>query len=156
MEKILVVLAVVIVAVVVAEFLRRRQTDAPSQPPAVYEAPAQLDRSDFDGEDRDWLVAVFTSSTCSTCAETVARASVLASGAVAVCEVEVTEHAEMHRRYQIEAVPIVAIADSEGVVQRSFIGPVSATHLWAAVAEVREPGSVPECGDEPGPSGAVG
>ncbi len=37
-------------------------------------------------------------------------------------EVEVTEHAEMHRRYQIEAVPIVAIADSEGVVQRSFIG----------------------------------
>ena len=31
---------------------------------------------------------------------------------------------------------------AEGVVQRSFVGPVSATHLWAAVAEVREPGSV--------------
>lgn len=145
MLRVVVVLAIVLVAVVVAELIRRRRSDAPTQPAAVYTAPAQLDRSDFEGADHEWLVAVFTSATCSTCAETVARASVLGSDAVAVAEVEVSAHPEMHRRYGIEAVPIVAIADRDGVVQRSFIGPVSATHLWGAVAEVREPGSVPEC-----------
>jgi hypothetical protein len=148
--RILVVLGVVLVAVLVAELLRRRGTpDAPTQPAAVYDAPAQLDRTDFEGADRDWLVAVFTSATCNACAETVARASVLSSAHVAVCEVEVTQHADLHRRYGIEAVPIVAIAGPDGVVQRSFVGPVSATHLWAAVAEVREPGSVTACDDDP-------
>lgn len=147
--KILIVLGVVVLAVVVAELVRRRRTpDAPTQPAARYEAPAQLDRNDFDGADREWLVAVFTSATCNTCAETVARASVLSSAHVAVCEVEVTERPDLHRRYRIEAVPIVAIAGPDGVVRRSFVGPVSATHLWAAVAEVREPGSVTACDDE--------
>lgn len=148
MAKLLVVLAVVVVAVAVAEVLRRRRPDAPTQPAARHEAPAQLDRSDFDGADREWLVAVFTSATCGTCAETVARASVLGSDAVAVAEVEVTARPDLHERYGIEAVPIVAIADRRGVVRRSFVGPVSATHLWGAMAELREPGSVPPgCGE---------
>ena len=148
MVKLLVVLAVVAVAVVVAEVLRRRRPDAPTQPAARHEAPAQLDRSDFDGADREWLVAVFTSATCGTCAETVARASVLGSDAVAVAEVEVSARPDLHERYGIEAVPIVAIADRSGVVRQSFVGPVSATHLWGAMAELREPGSVPPgCGD---------
>lgn len=147
-------LAVVLVAVVVTEVLRRMRTaDPPTQPAATYRAPAQLDRSDFEGAEREWLVAVFTSDSCKTCAETLARASVLASDQVAVCEAEVTRHAELHRRYRIEAVPIVAIAGPDGVVERSFVGPVSATHLWAAVAEVREPGSVPGCDGEDSPPG---
>ena len=42
----------------------------------------------------------------------------------------------------------VVIADAEGVVHRSFLGTVSATHLWAAVAEARDPGSAPPgCGE---------
>lgn len=144
----LVVLAVVLVAVSVAYVIsRRRVPDARTQPPAVHRAPAQLDRSDFAGSDRPWLVAVFTSATCGTCAETLARASVLGSDAVAVCEVEVGERPDLHERYAIEAVPIVAIADAQGVVCRSFVGPVSATHLWGALAEVRQPGTLPdECG----------
>ena len=36
------------------------------------------------------------------------------------------------------------IADAEGVVQRAFVGAFTATDLWAAVAEVRAPGSTPE------------
>ena len=143
--------ALVLVALGVAWLVSRRRPDAPTQPPAVYEAPAQLDRSDFAGEDREWLVAVFTSATCNTCAETLARASVLGSDSVAVCEAEVSEHPELHERYRIEAVPIVAIADQEGVVRRSFVGPVSATHLWGAVAEVREPGSIPQSCEEHDP-----
>ncbi len=154
------VLAVVLVAILLAEVIRRRRPDAPTQPASMYAAPAQLDRADFAGGDREWLVAVFTSASCNTCAETLARASVLTSDAVAVCEVEVGERPDLHERYRIEAVPIVAIADDRGVVRQSFIGPVSATHLWGAVAEVREPGSVPRgCdshGDETGDGGSAG
>lgn len=150
MLRVLAVLAVVLVAIMVAEVIRRRRTaDAPTQPAAVYEAPAQLDRTEFAGQDRPWLVAVFTSATCNTCSETLARASVLGSDAVAVCEVEVGERPDLHRRYRIEAVPIVAIADDRGVVVQSFVGPVSATHLWGAMAEAREPGTLPEgCGGD--------
>ncbi len=39
--------------------------------------------------------------------------------------------------------PILVIADPEGAVRRSFIGEPTATDLWAALAELREPGSVP-------------
>ncbi|MGI9579142.1 MAG: hypothetical protein ACR2OH_13155 [Microthrixaceae bacterium] len=153
--RVLIVLAVVAVAVLVAWLVSRRRADSPTQPPAVYDAPAQLDRSDFAGGEREWLVAVFTSASCDTCAETLARASILGSDAVAVCEVEVSERPELHERYRIEAVPIVAIADGDGVVRRSFIGPVSATHLWGAVAELREPGSVPDGCEGHGPSEPV-
>jgi hypothetical protein len=38
------------------------------------------------------------------------------------------------------------IADAEGVVKATFVSVPSATDLWAAVAEVRRPGSSPEPG----------
>jgi hypothetical protein len=140
-----VVVALVLAAVVIAIALvaQRRRPDAPSSPPAGFEAPAQLDRADFGSPAAPWLVAVFTSSSCSTCAQVWSTARVLASEQVAVQQVEATADADLHERYGIEAVPIVAIADDRGVVRSSFLGPVSATHLWVAVAELREPGSVP-------------
>lgn len=155
MDRLLLAVALAAVVVVVALLAQRRRPDAPTGPPASFEAPAQLDRADFDAPGSPWLVAVFTSATCSTCAEVWSKAQVLASDQVAVQQVEATADAELHRRYRIEAVPIVAIADDRGVVVRSFMGPVSATHLWAALAEAREPGSVPDgCGaghDHDGP-----
>jgi hypothetical protein len=33
---------------------------------------------------------------------------------------------------------LTLVVDDNGVVRTSFVGPVSATHLWAAVAEARE------------------
>lgn len=142
MLRVVIVLVVVLVAFGVAELIRRRRPDAPTQP-RTFAVPAQLDRADFEGGDREWLVAVFTSATCNSCRETLATASILNSDAVAVCEVEVSAHRDLHSRYGIEAVPMVLIADGHGVVRRSFTGPVGATHLWAAVAELRDPGSVP-------------
>ncbi len=65
------------------------------------------------------------------------KVSVLESAAVATCEVEFTEHRELHRRYAIDAVPLVVVADEAGVVHRSFFGATSATDLWAALAELR-------------------
>ena len=68
----------------------------------------------------------------------------LESRHVSVVEVEFSAARDLHRKYDIQAVPIVAVADADGVVHRGFAGPVSATDLWAAVAEARDPGSSPE------------
>ncbi len=130
------VAAVVMLAAVVAVIMDRRRPEAPTQ--GSWTVPAQLDRADFARPDAPWLVAVFTSATCDSCAQAVERAKVLASEAVAVDEAEVKTRPDLHRRYHIDAVPIIVVADEEGVVRTSFTGPPSATDLWAAVAAVRE------------------
>ncbi len=136
----------VVLALVVALVVQRRRP-APPTNPSSFVAPAQLDRADFARPDAPWLVAVFSSATCDTCADVRAKASFLESDEVVTCDVEVGEQPELHERYRIDAVPIVVIADAAGEVRRSFIGPVSSTHLWGAMAELREPGSVPPgCG----------
>jgi len=140
--RIVVVLAAVALAVVVALIAQRRRP-APPTNPSAYQAPAQLDRRDFVRPEAPWLVAVFTSATCDTCGDVRAKASFLEFGEVAFEDVEVGAKPELHERYAIEAVPMVVVADSAGEVRRSFIGPVSTTHLWGALAELREPGSVP-------------
>lgn len=43
----------------------------------------------------------------------------------------------LHAKYAIDGVPILVIADADGVVRKHFIGPVTATDLWAAAAEAR-------------------
>lgn len=136
MERFLLAAVVVVVAVVVAVILERRRPEAPTQ--GSWTVPAQLDRADFARPDAEWLVAVFTSATCDTCARAVERAKVLVSDAVAVDEAEVKDRPDLHRRYHIDAVPIIVVADREGVVRTSFTGPPSATDLWAAVAGVRD------------------
>jgi len=136
-----VVLAAVIVAVVaiVAFVLDRRQVrggDAPTQ--GKWPVPTQLDRRDFDRPDTQWLVVVFSSSTCDSCATVLSHAALLESDNVAVQEVESVARRDLHDRYGVEAVPTVVVADAEGVVQASFVGVPPAAELWAAVAAVRE------------------
>jgi hypothetical protein len=141
MNRVIIAAAIVAVAVAVAIVARRRRPDAPTQPSRA--VPAQLDRADFDRADADWLVAVFTSATCHTCADVARKAAVLASDDVAVAEIEYGAHRDLHARYGIDAVPILVIADRDGVVRRSIVGPVSATDLWAAVAAARDEGEAP-------------
>ena len=141
MERVLLAGAVILVAVVLALVLERRRPDAPTAP--RWAVPSQLDRSDFAGPEHPWLVAVFTSKTCDACAGTAAKAAVLASEDVAVDEVEVGAQPDVHRRYAIDAVPTVVVADREGVVRASFVGPPTATDLWAAVAGLRDPSPDP-------------
>lgn len=143
MVQVVVALVVVVVAVAAGLVLRRRQvTAAPTQPSLA--VPAQLDRADFPQATAPWLVVVFTSATCHTCADVRRKAAVVASREVAVVDLEFPTARALHDKYDIQAVPIVAIADAQGVVHRGFAGPVTATDLWAAVAEAREPGSSPE------------
>jgi hypothetical protein len=141
--RLIVVAAVVVVAIAVAWVVQRRRPDAPVR--TGFSIPEQLDRADFARPDAPWLVAVFTSATCATCADVWSKASVLASDEVAVQEVEYVRDRALHDRYAIDAVPALAVADAEGVVRRSFLGPVSATHLWAALAEVRGEAVPPGC-----------
>ncbi|MFP3906206.1 MAG: TlpA family protein disulfide reductase [Acidimicrobiales bacterium] len=142
MEQFFIAAALIAGAGGVAYVLQRRQPDAPTQP-RTYRVPSQLDRGDFDRPDAPWLVAVFTSATCASCAGTWQKVQVLASDEVVVQEVEVSADRELHQRYRIDGVPLVVIADAGGVVRASFVGPATATDLWATVAELREPGSVP-------------
>jgi hypothetical protein len=147
--KLIVVVAVVAVAAALAQFLQRRKPQAPTQP--KMEVPAQVDRSDFAQPEVQWLVAVFSSATCATCVDVVAKAQALATSQVAVVNVEYPEHKDLHDRYGIDAVPTVVVADIDGVVRGSFIGPISATDLWAGVAEIRQPGSraISDCSTSP-------
>lgn len=142
MDRLLVALVIIGVALAVAAWARRRRPDAPTQP--VGTVPTQLDRADFVRPEAPWLVAVFSSATCQACADVVAKAQVLASDDVAVAEIEFTAARAVHERYAVDAVPMVVIADADGVVRRSFLGPVTATDLWAAVAAVRG-GATPPC-----------
>ena len=133
-----ILLPVAVISGLVALVLSRRgRPDAPTQP-AQYGVPALLDRSDFVRPDAPWLVAVFSSASCDACAGTLEKARALASDEVAVQEVEFSADRALHDRYDIEAVPMLLIADHEGVVRGSFIGTPSAADLWAAVADVRE------------------
>ena len=142
MERLAIVVVLGLVAVVVAAVVRRRQP-ATAPAPTGFHVPAQLHRGDFVRPDAEWLVAVFTSATCSTCRGVWDKVVHLESGAVAVQEVEVGAQQALHDRYAIDGVPTTVVADAEGVVRASFLGPATATDLWAAVAELRQPGSVP-------------
>ncbi len=144
---IVVVAVLVVVAVVISTILSRRDGDAPEQG-ASWVVPTQLDRADFERPEAPWMVVVFSSSTCDACRGTVDKAMVLEAPLVAVQSVDAAEDKALHQRYKVDAVPMVLIADASGLVHRSFVGEPSATDLWAAVAELREPGSVPAgCGD---------
>ena len=136
MTRVLIAAAIVVGAVILAVVLRRRRPDAPTQAAGV--VPAQVDRDDFPRPEAPWLVAVFTSATCGTCAAVVDKAAVLASDDVEVTTVEHGDRTDLHRRYRIDAVPTLILADAEGVVRGSALGPVSAQDLWAMVAAARE------------------
>ena len=148
-ERLVLVLVLVAVAIGVAVVLeRRRRPPAPTN--VGHTLPDHLAREDFHRPDAPWLVAVFTSSTCATCAGVWDKARLLESDDVAVHEVEVAADRDLHDRYRITAVPAVVIAGADGVVRSTFLGPITATDLWATVAELREPGTLPAEGCDHG------
>ena len=136
MIRFVIVGVVVVVALLANLWQRKRQVDAPTQ--GASEVPSQIDRSDFVRPDASWIVLAFTSATCQTCSDIERKVRVLETNSVAIQILEYTVERELHQRYKIDAVPAVLMADANGVVQANFLGPVSATDLWAALARVRD------------------
>ena len=142
MERIAIAAGILVVVLVIALLLRRR---APAPPPRdVYPVPRQLDRRDFPRPDAPWLVALFSSTNCESCRGLPHKIAALESSEVATCEIEAATRGDLHRRYEIAAIPMTIVAGADGVVRRAFVGAFTATDLWAAVADARAPGSTPE------------
>lgn len=140
-------LVVLAVAGGVAFYFRQRQRhDVPTQPRA-WPVPAQLDRHDFARPEAPFLVVVFSSETCGNCERVTEKARVVEAPDVAYEEVPYQSAKAMHERYGVEAVPMVLVADADGVVQKSFVGDVTAIDLWGAVATARDPSSEPQPSD---------
>lgn len=132
-----------IAALVVARLLeRRRETEPPTRD--AYPVPRQLDRSEFPRPAAPWLIALFSSTNCDSCITLAPKVAALESHDVATVDVEFHRRREQHERYQISGIPTIVVADADGVVRAAFVGSVSATDLWATVAELRNPGSSPE------------
>ncbi len=147
MSRLILMLVVLVLAAGVAYVLRRRQRpQAPTQPRA-WPVPMQLDRDDFVRPDAPFLVVVFTSEACGNCERVVSKTALLATKDVAYEQVPYQSDKARHERYGVEAVPMVLIADAHGVVQKSFVGDVTAIDLWGAVATVRDPSSEPAPSD---------
>jgi hypothetical protein len=143
-SRVLIAVVLLVVVLVVAARLRRGR---PAPPPRdAYPIPRQLDRSDFPRPEAPWLVAYFSSTVCDSCRGLGPKVAVLESDGVSVCEADAGARRDLHDRYEISAIPMILIADSEGVVRRAFVGATTATDLWAAVAELRGPGGTPEPG----------
>ncbi|MDQ1480634.1 MAG: hypothetical protein QOI44_1495 [Actinomycetota bacterium] len=134
--RVVVAVAILAIAAGIAWWLEHRRIAAPpSQGRAV--APEQLDRNDFPRPDAPWLVVLFTSRHCDSCAGLVDKALPLASDDVAVVEIEYTRQPDLHARYQIDAAPITVLVDREGVTRAAFIGAYTAPDLWSALADLR-------------------
>ena len=149
MTQLAIVVIVGAIAGAVAWYLQRRSAPEPERG-ASWTVPELLNRADFDRPDAPWLVVLFSSSTCLACRGTAAKAELLASDEVAYQEVDYLEGKDLHDRYGIDAVPLLLLVDPIGSVRRSFVGEPTATDLWAALAELREPGSVPPGCDHSG------
>lgn len=136
MIRFVIVGVVVVIALLANLWQRKRQVDAPTQ--GASEVPSQIDRSDFVRPEAPWIVLAFTSATCQTCSDIERKVRVLETNSVAIQILEYTAEPELHERYKIDAVPTVLMADANGVVRANFLGPVSATDLWAALARARD------------------
>ena len=137
MERVLLAVGIALAVALLAWALERRRPQAPTQ--RRWAVPDQLDRADFERPGAPWLVAVFSSETCDSCATAVERARGLASADVAVQEVEVTARGDLHRRYNVEAVPTLLVADRQGVVRASIVGPPGLDELESALADLTKP-----------------
>lgn len=136
MQRLVVAVVLALAAAAIAAVISRRTRRTPESSP-TWTVPAQLDRRDFVRPDAPWLVLLFSSATCDVCAAVWERAQIVEGAEVAVQNAEAKADRMLHERYRIDAVPLLLIADAEGVVRTHFLGPVTAADLWGALAELR-------------------
>jgi hypothetical protein len=128
-----------IVGIILATVLIVAKRKPQATRPTSFELPTIIDRTDFNSLEIPYLVVEFTSENCDGCTLVWDKIKVLESSQVATENIsyQSVNGKKLHDKYQIEAVPSTLICDKDGVVQRSFLGSVSATDLWAGIAELR-------------------
>jgi hypothetical protein len=136
MSRLIIAVGIFVLTVLIASVLKRRRPAPPTQ--AEWQPPAQLDRADFGDANKRWLVAVFSSEVCDSCPKAVTAAQFLESDDVAFQNVSLQTFPALHDRYNIIQVPLILVADHEGVVLATYVGPPSSTDLWAEFALIRE------------------
>jgi len=133
--RLLVALVVVVAAVIAARILERRRPAPPTRD--AYPVPAQLDRQDFPRPEAPWLFVLFSSRTCDSCGPMALRVAALESEVVATVDVEARADKALHDRYRIEGVPMVVLADTDGVVRAGFVGSVDSWELEDALTKAQ-------------------
>jgi len=130
-DKVILVVGSIAIAGFVSMILGRSRV-SPSAANA-HHVPDRLDLDDFPEADGNWLVVVFSSSKCETCAGVVAAIRQLAMPGLSTREITVERHGDMHDRCGIDGVPTTVIADPQGRVLKSFLGPVAHQALSEAL-----------------------
>lgn len=120
--RLIVLVVLVGIAVAIALLLQRRRPEPPSAP--SYRVPRQVDRADF-GVSEPVMVAVFSSTTCHSCAGVWEHVGAIRRPLVGTVQFDVQTHADLHKRYKIDGVPTTIVADRDGVVHGSFFGPLN-------------------------------
>ena len=135
MDRLLVLVMVAALAGLVAVLLQRWR---PGGPVATgWSVPGHLDRADFAEPDVPWLVAVFSSTDCATCAPMVTEAHTLAAAQVVVQEVPAESASELPDRYQVDVDPMLVVADGDGLVRAHHLGPSAPGELRAVLEKAR-------------------
>ena len=117
---IILVLVIGLSAFGISTLANRRVPDRPSVPKSIL--PYQLDRSDFTGSNVEWIFVLFTSDTCDACDLVLSEVSKISLPNVVVQNINYATNKSLHVRYEIDAVPILLLADQQGIVQWSFAG----------------------------------
>ena len=107
-------------AIIVAYIANNRRTDSPSVPKSSL--PIQVDRNDFNMPGMKWLLVLFSSESCSSCIQVREILSEIPLNSIHIQEVSFPQEKNLHTRYAINSVPIVLIANLEGVVIWSYAG----------------------------------
>ena len=87
--------------------------------------PGHLNREDFGFLSEPWLVVIFSSDSCETCKPVVAESMKLSSLGIAVQEIALETNKDLHKKYDIDAVPMLLLVDKFGVVRSSHLGPAN-------------------------------
>jgi hypothetical protein len=138
MERLALAVGLIAVAVLVAAVVQRRTQPASPARAGRPDGPQHVDRADFARPDAPWLVVAFSSTACLSCAGTWEKVAALESNEVAVADISYQTRRDLHERYAVHSVPLVIVADGDGLVRATYLGPPPAADLWAKLAELRE------------------
>jgi len=135
-ERLLVLVAVSLLACTAASIVQRRnyrhsvRTGSP--------VPVQIHRGDFPHPEIDWLIAIFTSESCDACTAVLRSAQSIDSAAVHVAKIDSTKNEKIYKLYDIDAVPLLLLANKNGVVLYYHRGPIPTDQLYKDIEEATE------------------